>query len=181
VKLWNLLPKASHAKLFAMTEINSNHRNFQKGGFAKSKKLSVRIDMTPMVDLGFLLITFFIFTSTMSQPTSMNLIIPKEAGEPMPVKESGVLTILPGENRQIYHYEGFYKQGNVRDCSLKEIRNIIVNKKRKTPEKDFFVIIKPSKSAHYGDIVDILDEMTISDVKRYALVNITPHEETFLK
>jgi len=44
-----------------------------------------------------------------------------------------------------------------------------------------YVIIKPSKSAHYGDIVDILDEMTISDVKRYALVNITPHEETFLK
>ncbi len=65
--------------------------------------------MTPMVDLGFLLITFFIFSTTMSQPTAMPLLMPKDTDKPEEqnkVKASGALTIMLGKSDGIYYYEG---------------------------------------------------------------------------
>src|SRR6476620_3702406 len=149
-------------------DVGGGDSGHKKGpGVKKAKKLSTRVDMTPMVDLGFLLITFFIFTTSMSQPTTMNLIMPKDGGEPTPIKESGALTILPTDNGQVYYYLGRLKPGAIHACTLKEIRNVIINKKKVTPPKDFFVVIKPTETANYGNTIDILDEMTISDVKRY--------------
>src|SRR5580700_2376348 len=77
-------------------------------GVKKSKKLSTRVDLTPMVDLGFLLITFFIFTTTMSRPTAMKVILPKDVPEKEEnnVPSSAVITLLPAKNNLIYYYEG---------------------------------------------------------------------------
>src|ERR1700744_1323432 len=99
-------------------------------GVKKGKKLSTRVDLTPMVDLGFLLITFFIFTTTMSQPTSMKLNLPKDADSPN-VKGSAVLTILPGKNDQVYYYEGD-DPTKLGVSNFKGIRAVILDKKRRT-------------------------------------------------
>src|SRR5436190_256652 len=150
-------------------------------GVKKSKKLSTRVDLTPMVDLGFLLIMFFIFTTIMSQPTAMKLNLPEDTNKPEEqnkAKESGALTLLLGKNDMVYYYEGILAPdaSNFKTASFKNIRDIIITKKKSTNPNDFVVVIKPDEESTYKNAVDMLDEMTINDVKRYAMVDIAPIE-----
>lgn len=181
-------------------DVSGGDSGHKKGpGVKKAKKLSTRVDMTPMVDLGFLLITFFIFTTTMSTPSTMKLYMPKDEKNPKDlteVKESGALTILLGKNNGIYYYEGQLKEdgSNFKSSTYKEIRDVIINKKKNvmemgkrlgypkdTLDKDFVVVIKPNEEATYKNTVDILDEMTINQVHRFALVDITEDENKLVK
>jgi len=150
-------------------------------GVKKAKKASTRVDLTPMVDLGFLLITFFIFTTTMSQPTAMKLNLPKDTDKPdeqNKAKESGALTLLLGANHSVYYYEGQLAPNatNLQNSTMKQIRNEIISKKRSTPKDDLVIVIKPANESTYKDVVDALDEMTINDIARYALVDISDVE-----
>lgn len=154
-------------------------------GVKKAKKLSTRVDLTPMVDLGFLLITFFIFTTTMSQPTAMKLFLPKDTEKPEEqnkIKESGALSILLGKDDAIYYYEGTLDPTgqNFKSTNFKQVREIIINKKRSTNPEDFVVVIKPGPESTYKNVVDILDEMTINEVKRYAMVDLFPIEQQLI-
>jgi biopolymer transport protein ExbD len=181
-------------------DVSGGDSGHKKGpGVKNAKKLSTRVDMTPMVDLGFLLITFFIFTTTMSTPSTMKLYMPKDEKDPKnqtEVKESGALTILLGKNNGIYYYEGQLKPdgSNFQSSTFKDIRDEIIKKKKAviemgrslgypkdTLDKDFVVVIKPNKEATYKNTVDILDEMTINQVHRFALVNITDDENKLIK
>jgi biopolymer transport protein ExbD len=179
-------------------------------GVKKAKKLSTRVDMTPMVDLGFLLITFFIFTTTMSSPTTMNLIMPKDTDkeeEQNKAKESGALTILLGKNNVVYYYEGqlLPDASNFKTSTFKGIRDVIINKKKAVMaihqhdasceeiwqknngdknscrDKDLVIVIKPDDEATYKNTVDIIDEMAISEIKRYAMVSLFPVEKDLIK
>lgn len=183
-------------------------------GVKKAKKLSTRVDMTPMVDLGFLLITFFVFTATMSSPTTLDLNMPKDIKkqeDQTEVKESSVLTIMLGKADQVYYYEGKLvvdaTGNNFKQTTFKGIRDIIINKKKEVmdryyqrpdpaceakakaegkpvsncADKDFVVIIKPSDDATYRNTVDILDEMTINQVRTYAMVKIADVEYQLIK
>jgi biopolymer transport protein ExbD len=146
-------------------------------GVKKSKKLSTRVDLTPMVDLGFLLITFFIFTTTMAQPTAMRLFLPKDTDKPEEqnkVKASGALTLMLGKDNTIFYYEGelLPDATNFKSTNFKEVRQVIIDKKKNTKPEDFVVVIKPGPNSNYKNTVDILDEMTINDVKRYAMVDL---------
>ncbi|HET6996448.1 MAG TPA: biopolymer transporter ExbD [Chitinophagaceae bacterium] len=185
-------------------------------GVKKAKKLSTRVDMTPMVDLGFLLITFFIFTATMKSPTTMDLNMPKETDQKdeTKIKQSGALTIMLGKDDHVYYYEGELddKGSNFKSTNFKEIRKIIQDKKKdviknhvhddkceeirqkaknRIPQdpnwqnadldRDFVVVIKPDAEATYKNTVDILDEMTINAVKRFAMVKISETEDALIK
>ena len=111
-------------------------------GVKKAKKLSTRVDMTPMVDLGFLLITFFIFTATMKSPTSMDLNMPKESDQKdeTKVKQSGALTVMLGKDDHVYYYEGELTQENAsqafKSSTFKDIRQVIIDKKKEVIKHD---------------------------------------------
>ena len=183
----------------AEMDVSSDSGHKKGPGVKKAKKLSTRVDMTPMVDLGFLLITFFIFTTTMSTPTTMRLIMPKDEKNPKDqteIKESGALTIMLGKGNQVYYYMGQIKPdgSNFTSTNFNEIRKVIQDKKKAvmemgkslgypkdTLDKDFVVVIKPNKEASYKNTVDILDEMTINNVHRFALVDITDDENKLIQ
>lgn len=158
----------------------------QGPGVKKAVKKNTRVDLTPMVDLGFLLITFFIFTTTMSQPSAMQLFLPKDTENPEEqnkAKESGALTLIPSKDRIIYYYEGqlLPDGSNFKASNFKEIREVILNKKRTTNAEDLVIVIKPGERSKFRDVVDILDEMTIDDIKRYAMVELADSEKEFIK
>jgi len=157
-------------------------------GVKKAKKLSTRVDMTPMVDLGFLLITFFIFTTTMSTPSTMDLFMPKDTNkdeELNKAKQSGALTVMMGKDNHLYYYEGKLAEdaSNFLSTSFdpdKGIRKIIIDKKKRTPPEDLVIVLKPNEEATYKNTVDMLDEMTINNVKRFALVDISEVENMLI-
>ncbi len=126
-------------------------------------------------------IAFFVFTVGMSHPTSMKLVLPKDTDTAVHVSKTnpeGALTLLLGRHDVIYFYEGqlALNGANLKESDYTRIRKIILDKKARTDEKDFVVVIKPAEGASYKNTVDILDEMTINDVKRYAMVDISPAE-----
>jgi biopolymer transport protein ExbD len=161
-----------------MAEMEVKESKKKGPGVKKSKKHSTRVDLTPMVDLGFLLITFFIFTTTVQQPTSMNLNMPKDTKndqDQTKVKESGSLTLLLGKDNIVYYYYG-NDPSTMKTTNYKDVRDIILKKKKSTPPDDLFIIIKPDKDATYKNAVNILDEMDINQIGRYAMVDPTPDE-----
>jgi len=171
-----------------MAEMDTSGGGHEKKGpgVKKAKKLSTRVDLTPMVDLGFLLITFFIFTTTMSEPTAMRLFLPKDTEKPEDqnkIKASGALSIMLSRNNSIFYYEGELAPdgSNFKSTNFKDIRDIIINKKKSTDPTDFVVVIKPGPESTYKNTVDMLDEMTINDVKRYAMVDIFDVELTLVR
>lgn len=136
--------------------------------------------MTPMVDLAFLLITFFMLTTTFSKPKTMELNMPdknkQDENDKQKVEETRTTTILLGKKDKIYYYTGIQDpKVEVTDYSATGIRKVLMQKIRERPKgKDPIFIIKTMEEARYKNMVDILDEMTITNSKIYALVDITP-------
>ena len=155
-------------------------------GVKKAKKLSTRVDLTPMVDLGFLLLTFFVFTTTMSQPTAMAMNEPKDDPDnQLKVKNSGAMTLLLGKGDQVYYYYGELTDPNsqFKSSNFREIRPLIAGMRNKTPIGDLMYIIKADKESTFKNAIDILDEMTISKVPpgHYAEVDMSDTEAQLIK
>jgi biopolymer transport protein ExbD len=171
-----------------------NHQT--RVGVKRIKRHSLRIDMTPMVDLGFLLISFFVMTVQMSQPYIAKFNMPKDSiGEPTKLQKSAALTILLAKDRNVWYYHGDWQEAFHNNQILKTsfsykngIGNIIREKQIildnniliVNGRKDLTILIKPSDKANYTGIVDMLDEIAINNVKRYALMKITEEEKEFL-
>lgn len=150
--------------------------------------MSTRVDLTPMVDLAFLLVTFFMLTTTFSKPQTMEINLPVKPKEDVApedenaVKASKALTIIIGGDNKVFWYQGQPTEDNiptVTNFSSEGIRKTLVEKN--STITDMVVLIKPTDDAIYKNVVDILDEMSISNIKRYALVDITPQDLNLIK
>lgn len=178
-----------------MSAININDHSAsgrKKAGVRYLVKHSLKTDMTPMVDLGFLLITFFVVTAKLSEPTTMNLYMPKD-GIPTEAAQSRSITFLISGNNKLYYYYGTEEDALQNDLILplsydakNGIRKIIGVKQMQLKQSgvsknELVVLIKPGKESTYKNTVDILDEMTINCVTRYAIVKPEREELQYLE
>lgn len=169
-----------------MAEMNVPESGAKKGKKkARSKKMSTRVDLTAMVDLGFLLITFFMLATTFNKPKTMEVNKPakqKEDVEEPPIKMSKTVNFLLGNNNLVYWYvspdeinaDTKLELDSV-DYSATGVRKIIQRRIKEVHEMwtdttNLFVMIKPLPGSKYKNIVDILDEMTINNVRTYAIL-----------
>ncbi len=161
-----------------MAEIIAAQKN---NATARVKKLSTRVDLTPMVDLGFLLITFFIFTTTMHDPKVMKLNTPAKSIDGLPVIKDYTMNIMLAKNDIVYAHVGYLQPnaGNLVKYDYNNIRTAIMSFKKSIPIADTAyanIIIKPSDSASYKNVIDMVDEMTINNIIRYAKVDMDKTE-----
>lgn len=182
-----------------MAELDTGGGGGKKGGKPRGKKASTRIDMTAMVDLAFLLLTFFVLTTTISKPNVMPVVIPpkvdpndKEEVEPPKVAETKILTLILGQSDLIYAYPGILDPESGKnpevstiDFDPKKLRTLIkerqnVVKAQFGDAKELIVLIKPLSSSRYNNMVDILDEMNISEVKKYTLAELNDNERKII-
>jgi biopolymer transport protein ExbD len=166
-----------------MAEVSQGGGGGSKGGKVRSKKSSTKIDMTPMVDLAFLLLTFFMLTTTFNKPQTMEITMPEKpkAEDKLPeVNEKKVVTVILGANDKIYWYHGITDpKVEVTDFSANGIRKILLAQSSQIP--GMILLIKPSEESRYKNMVDILDEMNITNMQRYALVKITDADKELVK
>jgi biopolymer transport protein ExbD len=155
----------------------------KKDGKVRSKKTSTRIDMTPMVDLAFLLLTFFVMTTTLNKPQTMEITMPEKpkAEDKQPVvNEKRVLTLVLGAENKVYWYLGITDpKVELSNFSNDGIRKVLLQQNSQI--KEMVVLIKPSDESKYKNVVDILDEMNISNIARFALVDITSVDKELIK
>ena len=171
-----------------MAELDTSSKE-GKGGKVRSKKASTRVDLTAMVDLAFLLITFFMLTTTLNKPQAMDLAMPdkdQKKDDQLAVAASRTMTILLGSNDKIEWYIGVAGTSapTVDNFGKSGIRKTLLENSQKikqTTGKDMFVIIKPSDKSIYKNMVDILDEMSIANIQSYGIVDISPVEVNELK
>lgn len=178
-----------------MAELNTGGGE-GKGKKVRSKKQDAGVDLTAMVDLAFLLITFFMLTTSLSKPQSMNLAMPdknkEQIDEPvLDVADDRTMTILLGEKNQIVWYYGLpntpiegptkvgYGKNGIRKELLSKVKSVVA--KYGDPKKGLIVLVKASKKSKYKNLVDILDEIAITKVPTYAIVDITPEDNAMLE
>ena len=183
----------------------------KKGGKSKQKKMTVRVDFTPMVDMNMLLITFFMLCTTLSKPQTMEISMPSNdkditENQKSMVKASQAITLLLGADNKLYYYEG---EPNYKDyTSLKEtsygangLRAVLlqknavaVNKVRELKQqkldlkitddefkKQVSEIIKATDDASYMNLIDALDEMQICNIGKYVITDIAEADEFLIK
>ena len=166
-----------------MAEIKENGGGKGKDKKVRSKKQSTSIDMTPMVDLAFLLLTFFMLATTFNKPQTMEITMPEkpkqEEDQPL-VNEKKVLSLVLGKDDKVYWYVGMSDpQVQVTNFSKEGVRKILLEQNQQI--SNMIVLIKPSDGSKYKNLVDMLDEMQISNVSRYALVDITAEDTELIK
>lgn len=153
----------------------------------RSRKMEPKVDLTAMVDLAFLLITFFMLTTTLNRPTAIDIAMPDKTNAedtiPVLIDENRTVTLLLGEGKYMW-YHGDFKKPLANSDQLtaidKTLRQVITHLKAKISRmantKDMIVLIKPSKDARTKDVIRAIDELKNQKISRYVITK-TAHEE----
>lgn len=171
-----------------------NVKEDSKGGKVRSKKQAGRVDLTAMVDLAFLLITFFMLTTSLAKPHAMDVAMPdkdKEKEDQLEIADNRTMTVLLGSDNKIEYYMGLLASPiggpTVTTYGKNGIRPVLLEQLKKIPQitgdpaKGLIVVIRPSDKSNYRNLVDILDEMKIIDAKQYMIGDIGEAEIELLK
>jgi hypothetical protein len=180
-----------------MAQLENAAMERQGKSFCRNKKHMLRIDMTPLVDLGFLLITFFVFTNTISSPMVADLYMPKdEPLTPTTLPQSLALTLLLDDHDKIFYYHGDFvealKANKIFETGYSLYSGIgkIIRQKQKDIDaggkftggrRGLMLLIKPTSNAVYKNVIDALDEAMINDVKKYAIIEPGMPEMAYVK
>lgn len=171
----------------------------KKRGGLRSKKMSTKIDMTPLVDLGFLLVTFFMMTTTFNKPNAMEIVMPEkkpvDPGQETVVPRSEALNVIIAQRNRLFYYtypEDETQSPDVQQTNyganglrkiLRQFDEKVRTEQRAKGKKNIsgpVVLIKAIDESEFGHTVDVLDEMKITNIERYAIVDITPEEKEML-
>ncbi len=164
-------------------------RNATPAGNAGKKPVrktqSLRVDLTAMVDLAFLLVTFFMLTTTLNKPKAMDLAMPDRTDDgEIGVADSRSVTLCLGNNAKLLMYQGLERTPQVLTYNKESLRKALVEAKQNiyaATGKDAMVLVKPSDRSKYSDLVNVLDELNITQNTRYAVTDITDQDIDLLK
>lgn len=173
--VWKIFFLPSLIKHTTMAEITTTTAKNNKG--KRMHKKSTRVDLTPMVDLGFLLLTFFVFTTTMARPAIMNIVQPKDSESSTDIPQSCALTLLLDNDNKVFYYEGMQQDNAVlkeTDYSAEGLRQVLLQKKAavqkiKGSADEMVLILKMTDGSNYKNFVDAVDEVQITGVKHYFM------------
>jgi len=170
----------------ATLEISSGSKAAER----RTKKVAPRVDLTAMVDLMFLLTTFFMFTTSLSESKAADIAKPIPANVREAYPASRTMTVLLGKNNMAAYYLGETEKAVIKLKPVGEIEDVIVSTRaeisrfhKSNANKFMIVIIKPTPTSSYKDLIDVIDEMKILGVKSYSIddENILLKERKFLK
>lgn len=167
-----------------MAELNSSPG--KNDGKKVRQPKSIKVDLTAMVDLAFLLVTFFMLTTTLSKPKAMPLAMPDDGEERGEVSDKRTVTLCLGSNNKVMWYQGLAEKAspavvNFTQAGLRKVLIEARNKIRTATGKDMIVLVKPSDHSIYANLVDAIDELNITNNDRYAIVNISGEDVSLLK
>jgi biopolymer transport protein ExbD len=147
-----------------MAEVDvKQSRGKQKHSKKKKRRIGVRIDMTPMVDIAFLLLTFFMLTTTMNKPQAMEINLPP-GDATVDVPSSNLLTLRISEDGTIYWNIGIDKPEKVSSVDLKKIL-----KEKNSANPKLITLIKVDRKGKYIMMVNIMDQLNVADITRFSL------------
>ena len=169
-----------------MAEINIPEGNARNRN--RAQKAHLRVDLTPMVDLAFLLITFFMLTTSLKEQMAIAMKEPDRKSLPSSVSECQVLNLLTESLGQIYYWEGLECKAVMAvsltgEHKLKDkiqeksdfLKHNCLNGSGKP--RDLICLIKLLPGSHYEHMVRVLDEMVADSVATYAIQGYSPDEE----
>ena len=143
---------------------------------AKVRRLGIRIDMTPLVDIAFLLLTFFMLTTSMSRPQTMEINLPPDEKVRVEIPESNLMTLRVDKKGEIYWSVGIEKPQKVEKTNL---RAFLRERSQTNPKLE--VLLKFDREGKYSNMVDIIDDLNLASISRFSIGHFEDADKVLLE